>query len=112
VTGRIYVAPPDHHLLVKEGKVRVVRGPSENGHRPAVDPLFRTAARAYGPRVVGVILSGTLDDGTAGLAAVKRMGGVAVVQHPMTPRFPGCRASAIENVAVDWTPPLADIPET
>src|SRR5438477_3512682 len=76
--GRIYIAPPDNHLMLHDGVVRVVRGPKENGHRPAIDPLFRTAARAYGPRVIGVIVSGGQDCGAAGLMAIKSFGGVAI----------------------------------
>lgn len=101
VPGRIYIAPPDQHLLIKPGCMVVTRGPRENSARPAVDPLFRTAARSYGPWVVGVILSGGLDDGTMGLMDVKRFGGITLVQDPNEAMFPSMPGSAIENVLVD-----------
>jgi two-component system, chemotaxis family, protein-glutamate methylesterase/glutaminase len=110
--GVVYVAPPDHHMLIqRDGTLRVVRGPRENRHRPAIDPLFRGAAVAAGPAAIGVILSGTLDDGTAGLIAIKECGGTAVVQDPSEAVYSSMPQSAIENVDVDFVLPLRDIPK-
>ncbi|WP_437581829.1 chemotaxis protein CheB [Sorangium sp. So ce887] len=108
--GRIYIAPVDNHLMLDDGFVRVVRTAKENGHRPAVDALFRTAAEVYGPRVVGVVLSGMRDCGTAGLLEIKRRGGIAVVQDPRDALFPEMPQSARDNVPVDHCVPLARLP--
>jgi len=107
--GHIYIAPPDKHLLIKPGHICLSSGPKENMNRPAVDLLFRTAAKIYGTRVVGVILSGTLDDGTAGLLAVKRRAGVVIVQNPEEALYDGMLRSAIENVKVDRILLLSEI---
>jgi two-component system chemotaxis response regulator CheB len=110
--GMIYVAPPDYHLMVHHDYVRIDRGPKENRTRPAIDPLFRSAAVAYGSRVIGVILTGMLDDGTAGLLAVKRCGGLAVVQHPDDAIFSDMPVSALEHVQVDYCLPLIGMGKT
>jgi two-component system chemotaxis response regulator CheB len=109
--GSMYVAPPDAHLLVEPGVVRIYKGPKENRFRPAIDPLFRTAAQVYGPFAIGVILTGNLDDGTAGLWTIKQLGGVAVVQDPEDAIFPSMPASAIAHVRVDYIRPLVEIPD-
>lgn len=107
--GVIYVAPPDFHLLIEPDRVRVTKGPKENRFRPAVDPLFRSAAYNFGTRVIGVILSGALDDGTAGLWTIKFRGGTAIVQDPLDAEFPSMPKSAMREVKVDYCAPVAKI---
>jgi two-component system, chemotaxis family, protein-glutamate methylesterase/glutaminase len=109
VQGRIYIARPDLHLIVGPHSLALARGPRENGFRPAIDPLFRTAAREYGARVIGIILSGALSDGTYGLSMIKRYGGIAVVQDPKDADVPNMPESAIRSVDVDHVLPAAEI---
>ena len=100
--GSIYVAPPNHHLLVDDGHVAVKRGPKENGFRPSIDALFRSAAYTYGPGAIGVVLSGALHDGTSGLWTIKRLGGVAIVQDPYDAQYASMPRSALEYVDADY----------
>jgi two-component system chemotaxis response regulator CheB len=108
--GHLYVAPPDHHLMVEEGTMVIWHGPKENSHRPAVNALFRSAAVAYGPRVVGLVLSGALEDGSTGLWWIKRYGGIAIVQDPKDAQFPSMPQTALETVDVDFCVPGRDLP--
>jgi two-component system chemotaxis response regulator CheB len=107
--SHIYVAPPNQHLLVSDGHVQLSAGPKENRHRPAVNTLFRSAALAYGPRVIGVVLTGALDDGASGLWEIKQRGGSAIVQEPSDALFPDMPRNALENVPVDYTVPLQEM---
>jgi two-component system chemotaxis response regulator CheB len=109
VAGHVYVAPPDHHLLVEPGRLRVTKGPREHRFRPAIDPLFRSAAQVFGPAVIGVILTGNLDDGTAGLWMIKKLGGIAIVQDPSEAQFSSMPLHARNNVNVDHVVPLSRI---
>ena len=107
--GRIYVAGPDHHLIVSDARVRTTRGAKENGHRPAADPLLRSVAHEFGAGAVGVVLSGMRDDGTAGLQRIKQAGGIALVQDPEEAAFPAMPRSAATHVAVDAVLPTAEL---
>jgi two-component system chemotaxis response regulator CheB len=108
--GKVYIAPPGFHMIVEGGLLRVLQGPRENLQRPAVDPLFRSAAAAYGRRVIGVILTGMLDDGTAGLMVVRASGGGAIVQDPETALYPAMPKSALDHVPDAQSVPLHQIP--
>ena len=107
--GRIYVAAPDHHMLLREGKVLMRRGPNENRTRPAVNALFRSAAIAYGGRVIGAVLTGLLDDGTDGLIAITAGGGTSIVQDPDDAEWPSMPRNALTRDHVDHAVPLAEL---
>jgi two-component system, chemotaxis family, protein-glutamate methylesterase/glutaminase len=107
--GHIYVAPPDHHMLVFDGRIQLSHGPRENGHRPALDPLFRSVARAFGPRAIGIVLSGTLDDGTEGLSMIRQRGGATLAQDPNDALYAGMPRSAIENGAAEHVAKISDM---
>src|SRR3954470_1007475 len=107
--GHIYVAAPDRHMLLEPGVVRATKGPRETRLRPASHPLFLSAAMVYGPAAIGVVLTGNLDDGTAGLWTIKQLGGIAIVQEPDDALFPSMPRSALEYTPVDYRVALADI---
>jgi two-component system, chemotaxis family, protein-glutamate methylesterase/glutaminase len=110
--GVVYVAPPGKHTVLEDGRLRLLFGPSENRNRPAIDPLFRSAARHYGRDAVGVVLTGYLDDGTAGMVAIQEAGGITIVQEPADAAVPWMPRSVIETITPDYRLPLSDIPET
>ena len=109
--GHVYVAPPDQHLLVEEGRMRLTHTEPEHHNRPAIDPLFRSAALAYGPRAIAVVMSGRLDDGTTGLHAVKERGGTTVVQDPDDALHPDMPRNALAGTTVDYIVPVGEIGE-
>lgn len=107
--GVIYLARPDHHMAIQTGVIRMVNGPKVNRWRPAIDPLFESAAVAYTSRVIGIVLSGLLDDGTIGLAAIKKCGGITMVQALEDALVPDMPQSALKNVDIDYSLPAAEI---
>lgn len=108
--GHIHVAPPDQHMIVADGRLRLSRGPKVNCARPAIDPLFRSVAENFGPAAVGVILTGNLNDGTLGLFEIARRGGIAIAQDANDAAYPEMPRSAAQHVALDHRPRLADMP--
>jgi two-component system chemotaxis response regulator CheB len=107
--GCLYIAPPSHHMMLKDGKVRINQGTRENKYRPSIDVLFRSAAVAYGVQVIGIVLTGMLDDGTSGMSAVKRCGGICIVQEPEDAEFSDMPQSVLNNIRVDYQVPVEEM---
>jgi two-component system chemotaxis response regulator CheB len=108
--GHLYLAPSDQHLMVDEaGKILITKGAQENRSRPAIDPLFRSAAVAFGNKVIGILLTGYLDDGTAGMKVIKRCGGICIVQDPEDADYPDMPQNAINQVKIDYRLPIAEM---
>jgi two-component system, chemotaxis family, protein-glutamate methylesterase/glutaminase len=107
--GRIYVAKPDHHLLLKDDRILLGKGPMENRYRPSIDALFRSAAVTYGSHVIGIILSGMLEDGASGMQAIKRCGGYCIVQAPEDARYPDMPLSVLRNLKPDYSIPVGQM---
>jgi two-component system chemotaxis response regulator CheB len=107
--AHVYVAPPNYHLQVEQGRMLLIKGPTENRHRPAIDPLFRSAALAYGPAVVGIVLSGYLDDGSAGLSRIKQAGGITIVQDLNDAIVSDMPRNASERVHPDYSVPIREL---
>lgn len=107
--GMIYIAPPDRHMIIERDRILIKKGPKENRFRPSIDALFRSAAYNYGSRVIGVVLTGMLDDGTSGMWSVKRLGGLGIIQQPQEAEYPSMPTSVLEYVKVDYVVPLEEI---
>src|SRR4051812_1420804 len=103
--GTVYIAPPDYHLIIKKGVMIISNGPQENRWRPSIDVLFRSAAAAYGERVIGVVLTGLLNDGSSGMAAIKKVGGSTIVQDPNEAEYPEMPLSVLSSIEVDYAVP-------
>jgi two-component system chemotaxis response regulator CheB len=108
--GHLYLAPPDHHMMVKDGLLRITQGPHENKYRPSIDVLFRNVAVNYGNRTIGIILTGLLEDGTSGMWAVKSCGGLCIIQDRQEAQFSDMPTSVLSRINVDHEAPVADIP--
>lgn len=107
--GHIYLAPADHHMMLEKDRILVGKGAFENHWRPSIDVLFRSAAATYGSCVTGIILTGLLDDGTSGMSAIKRSGGICIVQDPVEADFPDMPKNVLQNISVDYEVPIADM---
>lgn len=110
LNGHLYLAPPDHHLMIDDDQnILITKGAQENRSRPAIDPLFRSAAVIFGSRAIGIVLTGYLDDGTAGMTALQRCGGICIVQDPADAEYPDMPANVLNQIDVDYCLPISEM---